>query len=247
MAQCKLSRHQLDPYQCAAFQHSIVCRNIGEEEADPTLELVMEYTGALGTIIFGESCCLCDLMEAQVGQNQFAVDVAVDRLDERIDKVDGRADHVLECLLALEGKVTDMEEGYQELLALGQEQTETLVCTCRAIAALSTITTVQQDQLAAMRERVVHAKERMDAMWEMLLALEHTQENPIVVDNKEMVVSDGIDGEELEVEENEVVIPIPAPSCLVPIEEVVQVLPNELVGTQITFELANEDHPPSYE
>ena len=59
----------------------------------------MEYAGALGTIVFDESCRLCDLTEAQVGRNQFAVDVVVDRLDER-------ADHASECLLMLEGKVT---------------------------------------------------------------------------------------------------------------------------------------------
>ena len=87
----------------------------------------MEYTGALGTIIFDESYCLRDLTEAQIGRNQFAVDMAVDRLDEQIDKIDGRADHASEQLSVLEGKVTDMEEGYQELLALGWEQTETSV------------------------------------------------------------------------------------------------------------------------
>ena len=66
-----------------------------------------------------------------------------------------------------------------------------------------------------------------------------------MVDEEETVVSDGL-GEELEVEENEVAIPIPVPGRLVPIEDKVQVLPNKLVGTQIAFELANEDCPPSY-
>ena len=60
-------------------------------------------------------------------------------------------------------------------------------------------------------------------------------------------VSDGVDGEELEVNENEVVIPIPVPGRLIPIEDIVQVLSNKLVGTQITFKLADEDRPPSYE
>ena len=63
--------------------------------------------------------------------------------------------------------------------------------------------------------------ERMDTMKEMLLTLEHMQENPIVVDEEsegEMVVSDGV---ELKVEENEVAIPIPPPGCLVPIEDMV--------------------------
>ena len=60
------------------------------------LELVMEYASALGTIIFNESCRLRDLMEAQVGRNQFVMDMAVDRLDDKIDEVDGRADQASE-------------------------------------------------------------------------------------------------------------------------------------------------------
>ena len=89
------------------------------------------------------------------------MDMAVDRLDDKIDEVDSRADHVSEQLSVLEGKMVDMEEGYSELLALGREQTATSVCACWAIAALSTITTAQQDQLAAMRERMVQAEERL--------------------------------------------------------------------------------------
>ena len=88
----------------------------------------------------------------------------------------------------------------------------------------------------------------MDTMREMILMLEHTQENPIVVGDEESegetAVSDRV---ELKVEENEVAIPIPPPSQLVPIEDAVQELPDELVGTQIAFNLADEDHPPSYE
>ena len=231
-------------YQCAAFCCGIVHHNMGKEEADPTLELAMEYTSALGTIIFDESCRLHDLTEAQVGRNQFVVDIMVDWLDNKIDKVDGRADHASECLLALEGKVADMEEGYNKLLALGREQMATSVCACWAIAALSTITTAQQDQVAVMRERMIRAEERLDAMREMILVLEHLQENPIMVDDEETAVSEG---EELEVGENEVAVPIPAFGRLIPIEDVVQVLPNELVGTQVAFELAEEDHPPLYE
>ena len=88
----------------------------------------------------------------------------------------------------------------------------------------------------------------MDAMWEMILGLEHTAANPIVVDEEETVVEAGSSsGEELEVEENKVAVPIPVPGRLVPIEEEVQELPNELVGTQIAFELAEEDCPPSYD
>ena len=114
VARRKLARHRLDLYQRAAFHCSIVCHNTGEKEANPTLELAMEYASALGTIIFEESCRLRDLTEAQVGRNQFAMDVAVDRLD-------GEVDHASERLSALEGKVTDLEVGYTELLALGRE------------------------------------------------------------------------------------------------------------------------------
>ena len=87
----------------------------------------------------------------------------------------------------------------------------------------------------------------MDAMREMILALEHTWNNPIVVDD-ESDAETAVSGEEyLEVEENEVAIPIPPPGCLVPIEDTVQELPDELVGTQIAFDLAEEDRPPLYE
>ena len=87
----------------------------------------------------------------------------------------------------------------------------------------------------------------MDAMREMILGLEHTTANPIIVDEDEMVVEVGSSsGEELEVEENEVAVPIPVLGRLVPIEEEVQELPDALVGTQIAFKLAEEDHPPEY-
>ena len=52
----KLARHRLDPYQRATFCRGIVRHNMGEEEANPTLELAIEYAGALGTIIFDKSC-----------------------------------------------------------------------------------------------------------------------------------------------------------------------------------------------
>ena len=87
----------------------------------------------------------------------------------------------------------------------------------------------------------------MDAMREMILALEHSQDNPIVVDEDEMAVVEDRSEEEVEIEENEVAVPIPVPGRLVPIKEAVQELPEKLFGTQIAFELAKEDHPPSYE
>ena len=74
------------------------------------------------------------------------MDVAVDWLDERINEVDGRVDHVSKRWLALEGKVTDMEAGYTELLALGQEQVETSAQSCWALASLATVVVAQQQK-----------------------------------------------------------------------------------------------------
>ena len=182
MAHYKLLCHHLDLYQHTAFQCGIVRRNVGEEEADPVLETAMEYASALGTIIFDESCCLCDLMEAQVGRNQFAMDVAVDRLDREVD-------HASKRLSALEGKVMDMEAGYTELLALGQEQVEMSTQSCRALASLAAM-------VAAQQQKMLQAEERMDMMREMILGLEHSQDNPIMVEDNsegETAVSDGVE------------------------------------------------------
>ena len=170
----KLAHHQLDPYQRAAFQHGIVCRNISEEEADPNLEIAMEYAGEVGVVVLDESSHLRDLTEAQIGRNQFAMDIAVDRLDEKDEELKGRMDKASERMAMLEGRVGDMEEGYQALLALGRDQVMTGVRACAAITALTAITTDQQ-------ARLVRAEERMDTMREMILVLEHTQENPFVV------------------------------------------------------------------
>ena len=104
---------------------------------------------------------------------------------------------------------------------------------------MATCVLAQQNKIRAMEEC-------MDAMREMILALEHTAANPIVVNEEETAVAGSESGEELEIEENEVAVPIPVPGRLIPIEEVIQVLPNDLVGTQIAFELAKEDRPPSY-
>ena len=86
----------------------------------------------------------------------------------------------------------------------------------------------------------------MDAMREMILGLEHTAANPIIVDDEETAVAEDNSEEEVEIEENKVAVPIPVPGRLVPIEEAVQVLPDDLVRTQIAFELAEEDRPPLY-
>ena len=193
----------------------------------------MEYAGALGTIIFDESCRLRDLTEAQIGRNQYATDVELERLD-------GEADHAAERIGGLEDRMAEVERGTNALLELCWEQTEANTRVARGLGQLATCVLAQQNKIRAMEER-------MDVMREMILGLEHTAANPIVVDEEEMVVEAGSSsGEELEVEENEVAVPIPVPGRLVPIEEV-QVLPDELVGTQVAFELAEEDRPPSYE
>ena len=233
MARRKLARHRLDPYQWAAFCRGIVCHNMGEEETNPTLELTMEYTGALSTIVFNKSCHLRDLTEAQVGHNQFVMDIAVDRLD-------GEADHAAERISALEDKMADVEGGLNGLLELGREQTETSTWMARGLGQLAMCVLAQQNKIRAMEER-------MDAMREMILGLEHMAANLIVVDDEETAIAGSELKEELEIEENEVAVPILVPGRLVPIEEVVQELPDELVGTQIAFELAEEDHPPVYE
>ena len=66
------------------------------------MELAMEYAGALGTIVFDESCRLRDLTEAHVGRNQYATDVELERLD-------GEADHAAERIGALEDRVAELE------------------------------------------------------------------------------------------------------------------------------------------
>ena len=127
------------------------------------------------------------------------------------------------------------------LLELGWEQTEASTQAARGLGQLAMCVLAQQNKIRAMEEH-------MDTMREMVLGLEHTAANPIVVDEEETVVeARSSSGEELEIEENEVAVPIPVPGRLVPIEEEIQELPDELVGTQIAFELAKEDRPPTYE
>ena len=207
---------------------------MGEEEWDPVLETAMEYAGALGVIVFDKLCHLRDLTEAQIGRNQYATDVELERLD-------GEADHAAERIRVLEDKEANMEHSLNALLELGQEQTEASTRVARGLGQLAMCVLAQQNKIRAMEEC-------MDAMREMILGLEHTMVNPIVVDEEETVVEAGSSsGEELEIEENEVAVPIPVPGRLVPIVEEVQVLPDKLVRTQVAFELAEEDRPPLYE
>ena len=140
VARRKLARHHLNPYQHATFRCGIVHHNTGKEEANPVLELAMEYASALGTIIFDKSCYLRDLTEAQVGRNQFAVDVAIDCLD-------GEADHAAECIGALEDKEADMEYSLNALLELGREQTEALTQAAWGLGQLATCILAQQNKI----------------------------------------------------------------------------------------------------
>ena len=180
VARRKLAHHRLNPYQRASFRRGIVCHNTGEEEANPTLELAMEYAGALGTIIFDESCHLWDLKEVQIGRNQFAMDVMVDRLD-------GEADHAAERIGALEDRQADTERSLNALLELDREQTEASTRAARGLGQLATCVLAQQNKIRAMEER-------MDVMREMILGLEHTAANPIVVDKEETAVTGGRGG-----------------------------------------------------
>ena len=158
-----------------------------------------------------------------------------------MDHLDGEADHAAERIGALEDKEADMGRSLNTLLELGREQTEASTRAAHGLGQLATCVLAQQNKIRAMEER-------MDAMREMILGLEHTVANPIVVDEEETVVEAGSSsGEELEIEENEVAIPIPVHGQLMPIEEEIQELPDKLVGTQIAFELAEEDCPPTYE
>ena len=173
-------------------------------------------------------------MEAQIGRNQYLTDVELERLD-------GEADHTAERIGALEDRGANVECSLNALLELGQEQTDPSTQAARGLGQLATCVLAQQNKIRAMEEH-------MDAMREMILGLEHTAVNPIVVDKEETVVeAESSSGKELEIEENKVAIPIPVSGRLVPIEEGIQVLPDELVGTQIAFELAEEDRPPTYE
>ena len=158
-----------------------------------------------------------------------------------LEHLDREADHTAERIGALEDRLADTERSLTTLLELGREQTEASTRAARGLGQLAMCVLAQQNKIRAMEER-------MDAMREMILGLEHTAANPIVVDKEETVVEVGSSsGEELEIEENEVAIPIPVPSRLMPIEEEIQVLPDKLVGTQVAFELAEEDRPPLYE
>ena len=83
------------------------------------------------------------------------------------DRLDGEVDHASKRTSALEGKVADLEVGYTELLALGWEQVETSSQAAWGLGQLAMAVLAQQHKIRTMEER-------MDAMWEMILALEHT-------------------------------------------------------------------------
>ena len=109
-----------------------------------------------------------------------------------------------ERISALEDKVADLERGLDGLLALGREQVKVSTRLARGLGQLATCVLAQQAKIRPMEEQ-------MDVMREMILTLEHMQENPIVVDEEETAVEGSESGEELEIEENEVAVPIPVP------------------------------------
>ena len=121
-----------------------------------------------------------------------------------VDQLDREADHVAERISALEDKVADLERGLDGLLALGREQVKVSTRLARGLGQLATCVLAQQAKIRPMEEQ-------MDVMREMILTLEHMQENPIVVDEEETAVEGSESGEELEIEENEVAVPIPVP------------------------------------
>ena len=126
-------------------------------------------------------------------------------MDVAVDCLDGEADHAAEQIRVLKDKVADMDWGISALLELGWEQTEASTHAARGLGQLATCVLAQQNKIQVMEEC-------MDAMREMILGLEDTAVNPIVVDDEAMVVAEGSElGEELEVEENEVAVPIPVP------------------------------------
>ena len=100
--------------------------------------------------------------------------------------------------------MADVEQGLGDLLELGREQMETSTWTVQGLGQLATCVLAQQNKIRAMEEH-------MDAMREMILGLEHTAANPIVVDEEEMAVAEDKSEEEVEIKENEVAVPIPVP------------------------------------
>ena len=91
-----------------------------------------------------------------------------------MDHLDGEADHAAKHIGALEDKEADMECSLNMLLELGREQTEASTRAARGLGQLATCVLAQQNKIRAMEER-------MDAMREMILGLEHTAANLIVV------------------------------------------------------------------
>ena len=64
-----------------------------------------------------------------------------------MDRLDGEVDHTSKRLSALEGKVTNLEAGYTELLGLGQEQVEMTTCLACALGQLVTVVPAQQGKI----------------------------------------------------------------------------------------------------
>ena len=46
----------------------------------------MEYAAVVGITVFDESCCLRDLTERQVGSNQVAAEMVLEKADMKVDQ-----------------------------------------------------------------------------------------------------------------------------------------------------------------
>ena len=86
VACCKMGRFNLDLYQHAFFKRGLNKRQVGEDEPHGLLEKAMEYAAVVGITVFDESCCLCDLTEQQVGSNQVAAEMVLEKADMKVDQ-----------------------------------------------------------------------------------------------------------------------------------------------------------------
>ena len=87
VAHCKLNCYTLDPYQHAFLKRGLNKRHVGEDEPLSLLEQAMEYVAAVGVMVFDNSCRLCDSTEHQVGSNQVAAEIVLEKVDMKVDQV----------------------------------------------------------------------------------------------------------------------------------------------------------------
>ena len=87
VAHCKLNCYTLDLYQHAFLKRGLNKRHVGEDKPLGLLEQAMEYVAAVSVTVFDESCRLCDLTECQVGSNQVAVEMVLEKVDMKVNQV----------------------------------------------------------------------------------------------------------------------------------------------------------------